>query len=242
MKKIFFFILFLQLSLFCYSQADGLTHYSNAEVNKLTNYIKELEKRNSLANPSESTSEENELLVELLNEPSHAYSDLFIIKLFKYIKELEKKDSQNKILFASAEAKKKDDTAMLIKAEPIPEYHLAEEKEIDNYERVIFFNRRSDTIKLESFKPLDSVVSILIKYPGLSFEIEGHTDSVGSLDYNQDLSQKRAMNVMNYFISKGIPSTRISAIGYGETKPVDTNETAEGKARNRRVEIKARKK
>jgi len=242
MKKIFFLIVFQQLSLFCFPQSDGLNQYSASEVEKITNYIRDLERKNLLANPSESITEENKQLVELLKESSHTYTDIYIIKLFKYIKELENKDAQNKLLVVTAETKKKEDAPIIKKAESIAEYPLKEQKEIDNFEKTIFFNRRSDTLKEESFKPLDSVVTILIKYPNLVFEIEGHTDSVGSLEYNLDLSQKRATNVMNYFIAKGIPAARISSIGYGETRPIDTNETVEGKARNRRVEILARKK
>ncbi len=71
----------------------------------------------------------------------------------------------------------------------------------------------------------------------IKVEISGHTDSKGSDDYNRDLSQGRAQEVVNYIISQGIEESRMNAKGYGEEKPVATNDTDEGRAENRRVEF-----
>jgi OOP family OmpA-OmpF porin len=71
--------------------------------------------------------------------------------------------------------------------------------------------------------------------------VEGYCDSVGSSVYNLSLSNRRVGSVKKYFISQGIPANRISAIGYGEANPIATNLTEEGRAKNRRVEIKAKK-
>ena len=68
--------------------------------------------------------------------------------------------------------------------------------------------------------------------------IEGHTDSVGADDFNLTLSQKRSDSVKQYLIGKGILDTRLTAVGFGETKPVASNKTSLGKAKNRRVELK----
>jgi outer membrane protein OmpA-like peptidoglycan-associated protein len=82
------------------------------------------------------------------------------------------------------------------------------------------------------------VVSELSANPGQTVRIEGHTDAVGNDAYNQSLSQKRAEAVKEYLVSKGIAGSRIETTGFGESKPVASNDTAEGRAENRRVELK----
>ena len=79
---------------------------------------------------------------------------------------------------------------------------------------------------------------ILYKYDGATLTIEGHTDSVGKDDFNMTLSQKRAESVRQYLIGKGISDARLISVGFGETKPIATNNTSLGKAKNRRVELK----
>jgi len=71
----------------------------------------------------------------------------------------------------------------------------------------------------------------------ISIEVAGHTDSTGTAEYNQRLSQARAETVLNFLASKGIARDRMSARGYGEEKPVASNDTSEGRAKNRRVEL-----
>ena len=75
----------------------------------------------------------------------------------------------------------------------------------------------------------------------LRIQINGHTDSIGTDKYNQDLSERRAKSAANYLINKGISRYRITCTGYGEDYPIDTNATEKGRARNRRVEIEFRK-
>jgi len=79
-----------------------------------------------------------------------------------------------------------------------------------------------------------------IKQSGVAYEVGGHTDSVGSDSYNQRLSERRANAVKNDLISRGVPASQLTAVGYGETRPVASNDTAEGRAANRRVEINPR--
>jgi outer membrane protein OmpA-like peptidoglycan-associated protein len=74
--------------------------------------------------------------------------------------------------------------------------------------------------------------------PTIKIELSGHTDSKGSDDYNQRLSESRAKACVDYLISKGIKADRMVWKGYGETKPIDTNDTDEGRANNRRTEFK----
>ena len=100
------------------------------------------------------------------------------------------------------------------------------------------FNIGKATIKSESYPILDDVVEVLKKNPQLNIEIQGHTDSTGSAALNQKLSQDRASAVMEYFTSKGIEKTRLTAKGFGMEKPIASNATADGRTKNRRVELK----
>ena len=101
----------------------------------------------------------------------------------------------------------------------------------------IYFDTGSDNLRDESIQELDRLYDIMAKST-LVIEIGGHTDDVGSDETNMDLSQARAQAVVNFVIEKGIPSTRISAKGYGETEPRATNDSPEGRQENRRVEVK----
>lgn len=90
----------------------------------------------------------------------------------------------------------------------------------------------------ESVAILDQAVDVLNRYPALKVEVAGHTDSVGTDAYNQGLSERRAKTVYEYLTNKGIAADRLSGPnGYGEGKPIDTNDTSEGRARNRRTEL-----
>ncbi|WHO41205.1 OmpA family protein [Sphingobium sp. AP49] len=89
------------------------------------------------------------------------------------------------------------------------------------------------------FRPtLDDVASVLAQYPKTYIDVYGHTDSDGADAYNQTLSERRAQSVANYLSSHGVQSARIATRGFGETQPIASNATEEGKAANRRVEIK----
>ena len=92
-------------------------------------------------------------------------------------------------------------------------------------------------IKEAAKGPLNSVVKWLQENPDVKVEISGHTDSRGSAEYNQKLSENRAKAVYEYFISQGVSKWRLSYAGYGKEKPIATNETDEGRAQNRRVEL-----
>ena len=81
------------------------------------------------------------------------------------------------------------------------------------------------------------IIQILNEYPNAKFTVEGHTDSVGSAKTNQRLSESRANSVRDFLVDKGIGADRLTAIGYGEDKPIATNNTRSGRAQNRRVEI-----
>jgi outer membrane protein OmpA-like peptidoglycan-associated protein len=84
---------------------------------------------------------------------------------------------------------------------------------------------------------LDKLIQVLDGYPDTDIEVQGHTDSRGSLAYNQALSERRATAVSNYLISKNVAAGRLTIIGYGETLPKYLNDTEDGRAQNRRVEF-----
>jgi len=84
---------------------------------------------------------------------------------------------------------------------------------------------------------LAKVSGIVLAYPSLHVAIEGHTDSVGSDQYNQDLSEHRAEAVRDYFVQQGISSSAVEARGFGKSEPIASNDTAEGRQQNRRVEL-----
>ena len=103
-------------------------------------------------------------------------------------------------------------------------------------EKILFAFSKSD-IGDSAKKNLNALVGVLNKYPNTNIEIQGHTDSRGSEEYNLGLSLRRANTVRDYLQSQGIAGTRMSVKGYGESAPAYTNDTPEGQAQNRRVEF-----
>jgi outer membrane protein OmpA-like peptidoglycan-associated protein len=93
------------------------------------------------------------------------------------------------------------------------------------------------TLQPQAREKLAQVSGILLAYPSLRIDIEGHTDNVGSAELNQGLSERRADTVWNYLRQLGVPESSMTSAGYGFTRPVASNNTADGRARNRRVEL-----
>lgn len=118
-----------------------------------------------------------------------------------------------------------------------PEVTEEVQKQLNDYARTILFDTGKSSIKAESTSVMVDIIQILNEYPTAKFTVEGHTDSVGSESLNQKLSESRANSVRDFLIDKGIGSDRLTAIGYGEAKPIATNNTRAGRAQNRRVEI-----
>ena len=111
-------------------------------------------------------------------------------------------------------------------------------KRLNDYAKTILFDTAKASFKAQTYPVLQAIAAILKEYPSSNFSIEGHTDSDGTDAYNQKLSEDRAAAVKNYLIEQGIASSRLSSVGYGESKPIDTNKTKAGKANNRRTEVK----
>ncbi len=101
----------------------------------------------------------------------------------------------------------------------------------------VLFDTGSYTLKSGAREMLAKISGIVLAHPGLNLQIEGHTDSVGSDEFNQQLSERRADSVGNFLTQQGVSASAITARGFGKTQPVVTNDTPEGRQRNRRVEI-----
>lgn len=102
----------------------------------------------------------------------------------------------------------------------------------------INFDTDKDTITAESIPILDRALGVLQKYPQIRVEISGHTDAQGGYRHNMDLSRRRADAVRAYMVDKGVDGARMTTRGAGPDEPIDTNETAAGRARNRRIEFR----
>ncbi len=101
----------------------------------------------------------------------------------------------------------------------------------------ITFAFNSSDVNSQFYSVLDKVATTLNEYNQTTINVAGHTDSVGSDSYNQKLSEQRASSVARYLQSRGVTNQRLQTYGYGESRPVDTNNTEAGRANNRRVEI-----
>ena len=106
-----------------------------------------------------------------------------------------------------------------------------------SFETVVLFDFDSTEIKSEAHPILNEASDILKINPEINVKIDGHTDNIGTFNYNMKLSKRRAKAVMKYFTSKGVDTKRLTVKGFGLTMPVASNDTKEGRAKNRRVEL-----
>ena len=123
----------------------------------------------------------------------------------------------------------------------LPVYSCQQELNFLLENRQIQFATNSAEIDASSYDLLDSLINVATSQcVEAEFEIAGYTDSQGDEDFNLKLSQQRASSVMEYFIQNGLQSERLTAVGYGESTPIADNDTAEGKIKNRRIELKVK--
>lgn len=101
----------------------------------------------------------------------------------------------------------------------------------------VFFDTGKASLRPQSFIALNDLVELMTLKPQLEIEIAGHTDNVGTAESNITLSLNRAKSVRNYLISKGIDANRVSIQGYGDTQPIASNDSAEGRQKNRRTVV-----
>ncbi len=119
-----------------------------------------------------------------------------------------------------------------------PEIKEEDVKKVEFAAKNIYFATGSAKLLAKSYKPLDEVAKILNENNGLKLNIDGHTDNTGNADKNSALSQTRADAVKAYLASKGVSEDSMTATGHGSDEPVADNNTASGRAKNRRVELK----
>jgi outer membrane protein OmpA-like peptidoglycan-associated protein len=124
------------------------------------------------------------------------------------------------------------------KTTPPPPKPTPPAKVIDKMTLQVLFDFNKDTLTEADLKELQKAVAFVKKYPGARIRLDGYTDSIGTDSYNIKLSERRATAVMNYLVKEAdVDSSKIMAVGHGKADPVADNETAEGRAKNRRVEI-----
>jgi outer membrane protein OmpA-like peptidoglycan-associated protein len=101
----------------------------------------------------------------------------------------------------------------------------------------VLFDTGSSTLRTAAREKLAKISGIVLAHPGLSLQIEGHTDSVGGDQMNQQLSERRADSVRDFLIAQGVAGSSVTAKGFGKTQPIASNDTADGRQKNRRVEL-----
>ena len=116
------------------------------------------------------------------------------------------------------------------------------QSKLTDYARTINFRLGKSDIKKSAYPTLKAITAILKEYPTSNFVVEGHTDSTGTnKNFNQLLSERRAQKVVDYLVENGVAADRLTAIGFGENNPIESNSTSAGRAANRRVEVKLAK-
>ena len=101
----------------------------------------------------------------------------------------------------------------------------------------VLFDTGKYTLRAETREKLAKISGIMLAHPGLNLEVDGYTDNVGSTEYNQLLSEQRAATVQEFLVQQGLPKSSVTSRGFGKTQPVAPNDTPEGRAKNRRVEL-----
>ncbi|GIX40928.1 MAG: membrane protein [Leptospiraceae bacterium] len=166
--------------------------------------------------------DEQHLFYEFILKNNQIFREMFYIQSwYKKIKKINKKHLVNKF-------------------EEIPDKNFTikeTEKGVQLNLKNILFDFDSYTLKEESKRTLDAIYEILKEYPDREIQISGHTDNIGTEEYNLELSEKRARAVADYLLEKGLNEDQISYKGYGSSKPIVPNDTPENRAKNRRVEI-----
>lgn len=129
------------------------------------------------------------------------------------------------------------DTAGSVASDGCPEIRKEDRKTLEIAMQAVQFQTGSAVLKQESNVVLNQIVDILERYPSFNMTISGHTDNTGSAPANQTLSERRAKTCYDYLVARGIAPDRLSHAGYGESRPISTNETEKGRSLNRRVEF-----
>lgn len=152
-------------------------------------------------------------------------------KVIKYVKML----SQGQTCAANGAVSNAPVQAAIVKGDKLADAN--EQKELETLVSAVNFGSGNAVLTAEAEASLTKLAALLIKHPEMTVSIEGHTDSKGNADQNLALSKARAASVANLLISKGVAKAKIASNGFGSTKSVASNDTEEGRAKNRRVEF-----
>jgi outer membrane protein OmpA-like peptidoglycan-associated protein len=210
----------------------------------------DLKRIKSLEDSNEQLKAQIECLKKAIESAKAADKSALVEENAKMLKALEAKNAQleadiEKLKSVLAEMKEKEEAAAKEKAEKAAvkaeaaKAAAAKEEAIDTKALTasVKFKFNSNDLDPASFDTLDKLAAILKAAPALKLGITGHTDNIGAATVNQKLSEVRANVVKEYLVKKGVNAANITATGLGATKPIDTNDTAEGRANNRRVEF-----
>ncbi|NIM00717.1 MAG: OmpA family protein [Acidobacteria bacterium] len=114
---------------------------------------------------------------------------------------------------------------------------VGEDMLLVHFDSDVLFAVNSATLNSQSMSALDEAAAVMVEYPKTAIVSQGHTDSTGSEEHNQGLSERRAQSVANYLVARGLDGNRIASMGYGEAHPIASNDTAAGRSLNRRVDL-----
>jgi outer membrane protein OmpA-like peptidoglycan-associated protein len=132
---------------------------------------------------------------------------------------------------------KLDQQAKELEQIPDTQVERKEDRLVVTMSDAVLFDENSAAVKPEAKDTLDQMADVIARYPDTDILVKGHTDSTGTETKNQELSERRAKMVQNYLIARGVSASRITAIGFGETMPIGSNDTPQNRQKNRRVEI-----
>jgi outer membrane protein OmpA-like peptidoglycan-associated protein len=170
------------------------------------------------------------------NIPTDPDTGRFVIELPAGTYQIKVADPNYKAVLQPVVVEKGKETKVVFELKPYEKVRVtAERVEI---KETIQFTPGKATIKIESYPILDEIAQVLKEVPEMRLVIEGHTDSIGDATVNKQLSQKRADAVRDYLISRGTNADRVTAVGYGEERPIADNGSESGREKNRRVEFK----
>ena len=174
-------------------------------------------------------------LIKFWKEPIEYYYKT-VLKLYLNDEEEEQKDSEHFELTSSTN-NNLEPYLLNIQLNSLPDSNSQASNTV--ILKNVFFDSGLSVLQPESNTELDALANLLNENPSLRLKIKGHTDNIGRPQNNLKLSNERALAVKNYLVNKGIEEQRLSAIGLGATNPIESNETPEGRAANRRTEIEA---
>jgi len=225
--------------------ASAQVTYTRAEVIKLSNYIHELEKKDSIAKIESN-------LVSSIENPSSSKVQTKNNDLVASSDRSPQMVSSNNIGYQNCEMSEKKYTLLKNDYEELSKKYNQLKSELDRninyfrtsgkskkakYSTVTFFEYNSAYITSEYAKLLDEAIQKFNKKNNLKIEINGFTDNSGSSEFNMALSKERAEAVKDYLVLKGVPASKIFTKGWGDVNPLYSNETEDGRAKNRRVEV-----